>query len=103
MNWHPVSEHPAKGQRVLGLILNEYINARWSWSGPLVYRWDGRTFQGGECGHSFVQPTMWCSIELPPIPTTSRSAKAASVEDEQARLSDEIRKLERQRREVLAR
>ncbi len=66
MNWIKTDERlPKNGQQVLGLILNQYSNAPWTWS-PVLYVFEIRHGKG--YWPEFDKPTMWCAIELPEIP-----------------------------------
>ncbi len=66
MNWIKTDERlPEHGQKVLGLILNKFLNAPWEWNSRL-YVFEIR--EGREYWPEFQRPTMWCAIELPEIP-----------------------------------
>lgn len=97
-HWRHHDDTPHKSQRVLGLMLDRYVSSEWQWSGPYLYVFDGKEFQGGDGTHRYREPDMWCEVPaFPPVPDTTEARRAKQIGRRSKELSGQIDDLERRR------
>jgi hypothetical protein len=91
--WTPATTKPTRKQYVVGCVREEYLNARWRWSEPLVYRWTGRTFVA--VGIEEVEaPDVWAPLPaLPVVKTPGRVQERIDRQREANRLRSQASRL----------